>query len=288
MQISQVSYGGFEVAQATVIRVPISNCRTFRSVISRTAAGFSATSVYARRALFTRPMITAAFRPWPPTSPTTSHTTPDGKHEGVVPIPTDRSVLRRNVAAGHPQAGHGWQTCRLKAPLEQSRGRALHGELAGERCRCDSFRRDLQQFRVGGDKGSFLEPTDMQDTDQLVVAQQRRPQHDPDPFFPQDRVGDGRRVHAAQEHRLSALGDGAGESGADGNGDTLSNLVFQTHRRSSDQHVGARLDQQHSCRVGFQDGPDPPQQLGKQILQIQLRQRSVGQRQQITQLSTVS
>ena len=78
---------------STVASASGTKCRIFRSSRSSISAGSDVSIAYTRKTLRIRPMITAAGKPLPATSPTTAHTWPDGNTKAscqsppIVPLP---------------------------------------------------------------------------------------------------------------------------------------------------------------------------------------------------------
>ena len=79
------------------------------------------------------------------------------------------------------------------------------------------------------------------------------------------------------EHDRAALGcDSSREPAADRDPDALLDLFLDADRSAGDELV-ARLVEQQECRcVGFERVPDPRQQLGQKLFQVEMRKRSVG------------
>ena len=130
---------------------------------------------------------------------------------------------------------------------------------------------------------SVLEPPDMQDAEDVVAAQQRDAEHHLDALLPQDRIRDRRRVDAVQPHGILRCGDTSGEARSERNAHSLANFVLDAARRPRHQFLGLLVEQQHRGRVDIKNLAHAGQQLDEQIIDIEVRERAVGQRPEVRQ-----
>ena len=112
---------------------------------------------------------------------------------------------------------------------------------------------------------------------------QRDAEHHLDPLLPEERVRDGGGVHARQSDGLHAGGDRSGEPVAERDSHALADLLLQPARSARNEIIRARVAQQDRGRVGDECGPDPVQQLGEQVVDVEARQLDIGYCQQMRQ-----
>jgi hypothetical protein len=82
-------------------------------------------------------------------------------------------------------------------------------------------------------------------------------------------------IDVAQHHGTPAGCNAAGESLADRDPNALLDLFLDPDRRDCDQLVAELVAEQDGCSVGAEHVPDSRQQLGQEVVQVQVRQRSV-------------
>ena len=130
------SVPGSMTPNSTVAIVSGWKCRTCASTSANTCAGSSVRSVVERSTERTWLIACAAARPCPTTSPTTTHTAPDGQGEHVVPVAADLTVVARDVARGERETRHVGELGGQQAAAHRRGRRALglrHPGLGGHR-----------------------------------------------------------------------------------------------------------------------------------------------------------
>ena len=79
------------------------------------------------------------------------------------------------------------------------------------------------------------------------------------------------------EHDRPALGgDSAGEPLSDRDADALFHLVLEADRRAGDELASGLVEQEDGGGVRLEHVPDPRQQLGEELIEVKVRQGSVG------------
>ena len=116
----------------------------------------------------------------------------------------------------------------------------------------------------------------MKDALEAVGEDERDAEQALDPLLAKDWIHDVGMVDVV-EHNGTALGsNSAGEPAADRDANALLDLFLDADCSAGDELV-ARLVEQQECRcVGLQQVPDPRQQLGQKLLQVEMRKRGVG------------
>ena len=142
----------------------------------------------------------------------------------------------------------------------------------------------LQQLGVIAGERAIIEPSDMQNADDVLAVQQRDAEHLPDALLPQEQIRNGGRIHPIQHDWALALRDAAGESGADRDPDTLPDFLLQLTRSPRNQLVGTAVAQQHCRGIRIEHRANAVKQFGKELLHVEPGQGRVGDRKQIAQL----
>ena len=108
--------------------------------------------------------------------------------------------------------------------------------------------------------------------------EQRHAEHRLDPLLAQDRIEHVRVVDVVEDHRLPLGGDPPGEAAADRDANALLDLFLDPDRRPRDELVGRLVEQEHRARVRLEDVADSRQQHREQLVELEVRERRVGDR----------
>ena len=144
-----------------------------------------------------------------------------------------------------------------------------------DRHRC-SLAREAEELDIRLVELAMHERADVQHADDTVAHEQRHAEEGLDAFLEQDRIEHVGVVDVGEEDR-SALGcDAAGEAAADGDAHALLDLFFDADGRARDELVGGLVEEQDGAGVDVEDRVDPVEQLREQFLQVEMRERRVG------------
>ena len=97
-------------------------------------------------------------------------------------------------------------------------------------------------------------------------------------FLEQDRIEHVLVVDMGEEDRSALGGDATGEAAADGDAHALLDLFFDSDGGARDELVARFVEEQDGAGVDGEDRVDPSEQLGEQLLQLEMRERHVGDR----------
>jgi hypothetical protein len=145
----------------------------------------------------------------------------------------------------------------------------------------DPFGGHLQQVGVGVGERAIIEPADMQNTDDVLAAEQRHAEHLSDARLPEDRIRHSTRSSTTGHLRFAMLPANPVPTGTRTPCRTSSS---NPHGRSGNQLVGAAIAQQHCGGVRVEHRADAGEQFGEEILDVETGQRRVGDGQHIAQL----
>ena len=137
---------------------------------------------------------------------------------------------------------------------------------------------ELQQLDVAVAEVVQVQRSDVQHTDDDVPHDERDAEHRLDPLLAQDGVENVGVVDVGKDHRPPLGGDRPGESAADRDAHALLDLLLEPDRRARDELVPLRVEQEHGARVHSEDVPCAEQERLQQLLQLEMRERDVGDR----------
>ncbi len=171
---------------------------------------------------------------------------------------------------------------------ERRVGHGLHilDPLAGEVLRLERARVLDRERGAVGDELEQLdlvvleiprdERADVEDAGHLSLHDQRHAEHRLDPLLAQDRVEDVCVVDVVEDDRPLLGGDAAGKAAADGDADTLLDLLLDAERGACDELVRLLVEQKDRARVDLEDQPCALEQRAKEVVEPQMRERGVG------------
>ena len=97
-----------------------------------------------------------------------------------------------------------------------------------------------------------------------------------DPFLAEDRVEVVGVVDVVEHDRTALGGDAAREPCSERDADALLHLLLEPDRRAGDELVARLVEQEDGGRVRLERVSDPCQQLGQELVEVEVRQRGVG------------
>src|SRR3954451_23283435 len=121
-----------------------------------------------------------------------------------------------------------------------------------------------------------MEPGGVEEAAHLALDEDRDAEHRLDPLLPQDRIEAVGGVDVVEDHRPLLRGDPAGEATTDRDADALLSLLLDAERSPRDELVRVLVEQQDRARVDLEDLPRPLEQRIEQLVESQVRERSVG------------
>src|SRR5262245_58240652 len=197
----------------------------------------------------------------------------------VVPVASNRGLVRgRQVTRRHPQAGNLGQLPWQQAALERRRDPPLdHQPRPLDRER-DAVGNQLEQLDVALVELSLRERAHVEDSDHLALDQQGNAQQGAELLLAEERV-DGlyQRVLEVLDHdRLAGEGDAASEATADRQAEAALDFLLEPLGGPGGEGPAALLDEKDRRSVGIEHVRDPVQQLLEQIVEVQVRERRLG------------
>ena len=135
---------------------------------------------------------------------------------------------------------------------------------------------ELEQLDLVVVEGARPQRSDMEDAAYVPLHDERHAEHRLDPLLPQERVQDVCVVDVVEDHRPLLGGDPSGEARADRDADALLDLLLDAERGPRDELVRALVEQEDRARVDLEDLARSLEQRGQQLVEAQMRKRSVG------------
>ena len=162
-------------------------------------------------------------------------------------------------------------------PLEPLPRAPLGLEQVGvvDRHRC-SLAREAEELDIRLIELARNERADVKYADDPVAHDQRHAEEGLDAFLEQNRIEHVAVVDVGEEDRSALGGDAAGEAAADGDAHALLDFFFDSDGGARDELVGGLVEQQDGARVDVEDRVDPLEQLREQLLELEMRERRVG------------
>jgi hypothetical protein len=117
----------------------------------------------------------------------------------------------------------------------------------------------------------------MEDPDHGPLDDQRDAEQRPDVLLPHQGIDDGYRrvVEVWNQHRLARRGHPPREATPDRQSEPPFDLLLQALRGAGRQRSPVVLDQEHRGGVGVEDVRDALEQLGEQVVEIQVGERRI-------------
>jgi hypothetical protein len=143
---------------------------------------------------------------------------------------------------------------------------------------------DLEQRDVMIGEGTLIEPTHVEHPEKAVAGEQGNTQHHLDALLPEDRVRDRGCVDALETNRAPGGGDPTGEAAPDRNSHAFAHLFLDPAGGGGDELLLVLGEQQDGGTVGIECFLHASQQFIEQVVDLELRDRRVGQRLQALEL----
>jgi hypothetical protein len=110
----------------------------------------------------------------------------------------------------------------------------------------------------------------VEDADRLSRPQERHPEKGLDALVTPDRVPDVGGVDVVEDDRRARRGDAAREAAADGNANSLLDLLLDPEGRTGDELVSFAVEQEHGAHVGSEDLLDPREEHAEQLVGLEI------------------
>ena len=170
--------------------------------------------------------------------------------------------------------GSSRQLGRQETALQHSGGSPFHFQLTGLDRGGHPVGDAGEQVRLGFAEVPFGETPDVEHPEQLAAAQERDPEHGTDPLFPQERVGHGGRVDPVRGPPAVGWPRSARRSRVP----TGSRTPWRTsssipHAARATSWRGGLVEEQHRHRVHPHQPRDPLEQLGEQVVDVEMAER---------------
>jgi hypothetical protein len=133
----------------------------------------------------------------------------------------------------------------------------------------------LKELGVALREHAMTEHADVEDADGVAADDERHPQHRLDPLLPQDRVEHVRVVDVVEDDGPPLGGDAPREPLAERDAHAALDLLLDPHGRPRDELLRRLVEQEHRAGVGVEHVAGPHQERGEQLLEIEVRERSV-------------
>jgi hypothetical protein len=134
---------------------------------------------------------------------------------------------------------------------------------------------DLEQIDVVPRELARRERAHVENAEDLVREDERDAGHALDPLLPQDGVQDVRMVDVVEHDRVSRRRDPARKPAADRNPNVLLDLLLEPDCCARHELVPELVAQEDRGRVGLEHVSNPGQQLGEEVVQVQVRERGI-------------
>jgi len=121
--------------------------------------------------------------------------------------------------------------------------------------------------------------------DDAVTCDQRGAEERLDPFLAQERIQYVGVVDVLDRQRPALVGDSAREAPAERDPHAALDLLLEPRGGPSHELAGGLVEEQEDGRVGFQDVADADEELVEQRLERQVRERRIGDEQELAQLA---
>jgi hypothetical protein len=182
------------------------------------------------------------------------------------------------VTGRHPQPRQLGQGAWQQAALERLGDLSLDhepGSLDGER---DTVGDQQEELDVALPELPRGEGADVQDPDHVALDHQGHPQQGSHPLFPEQRIDHliGRALEIFDHHRLPRKGDPPGEAVANRQAEPPLDLLLEPFRGSGSERAPVFLDQQHGRGIRLENAGDPVEQLGEQVVEVEVGERGLG------------
>jgi hypothetical protein len=141
----------------------------------------------------------------------------------------------------------------------------------------------LQQLSIIGRESAVLQRAHVDHTDDPGTDLQRNAEQRFDPLLAQDRIEDVCVIDVVENHGATLCRYPACESAPERDAHATLDLLLEADCRSRHEFTGFLIEQQHSTGIGIEHLARAQQERGKQLLEIQRRQRRVGERLQALQ-----
>ena len=128
----------------------------------------------------------------------------------------------------------------------------------------------------------------MENPNQSVAAQERETEHHFDALLPQQRIRDGRRIHPTEQDRTPCRSDPSCKPRTQRNPYALAHLLLDTSRGCRDKFLRCLIEEQHGRRIGTEHFANSCQELGQQIINVEMCQSRIGERLKARQTITVA
>ncbi len=130
---------------------------------------------------------------------------------------------------------------------------------------------------------SLGKSADVEHSEKLPSGDERNAQHRLDSLLPQKGVGHRRRVNPVEGHWVQVGGYPASKSSPQRHPNPLADLLLDAAGRSHDQLAGICVKKQYGCCVTGKDVQDAIQQRREQVVDIQMMERCVHNRLDLSQ-----
>jgi hypothetical protein len=137
---------------------------------------------------------------------------------------------------------------------------------------------ELEELGVRVVEHPRRERPDVGHPDQLALRDQRYAQQGADALVDQDRVHDVVGADVRQRHRSPLGGHSTREPPPHRDAHTCLDLLLEPLRGARDQLVGRWVVQEDGGGVDVEDAAQPGQQRLEQVVEVQVRERRVGER----------
>jgi hypothetical protein len=209
---------------------------------------------------------------------------PIRQREDVVPVPPDRIASPWDVARGDGEARHRQRASGQQAALQCDHGRALVLRQPRPRREGKSIRHQLQQLHVAVREPVRADRADVQHTERGSLDDERDAQQALDALVDEDAIGHCALADLVEDHGRALGRHPAREPRPDRDPDALAHLLLQPGGGRRDQLSPGGVEQQDCSRIGVQDLLRAIEELGEQLLELQVRQRRGSDRAQTPQL----
>jgi plasmid stability protein len=135
---------------------------------------------------------------------------------------------------------------------------------------------ELEQIHVVGREIAWRQGSDVQDAEHVAPHDERHADHALDALLAEERVQDVGVLDVVEDDRPSLGCDLAGEAATDRDPDAALDLFFETDRGAGHELLSLLVEEEDRHGVGFEDVADSPQQLSKEIVQLEVRECGVG------------
>jgi hypothetical protein len=167
---------------------------------------------------------------------------------------------------------------REQAPLERLRDLTLNREPRTFDRKRDAVGDQLQESDIRLTELALRQHAYVEDADHGALDDQRDTEQRPDVLLPHQRVDDrDRRVVEVWDHdRLAGGGHPSREATPDRQAESSLDLLLEALGGPRHERPPVLLDQENSGGVRPEDLGYPPEQLGEQIIEVEKRERRVG------------